>query len=143
MASTHSSVGFTLSFGQKLQQLARDISKRAPKDACSSRAYKRLSAAISFDPRFVIESVGPLLYKYRDQIFSSDERSAELFFLSNDFEAELASVDRDKADLAASLIPRLKDGARSLPPSEKTVFRSRVAELLDDYIEYLAAISGA
>jgi hypothetical protein len=96
---------------------------------------------IAVDPLFVIDAVGPYLYSYREQIYNLDE-NAEAFFLENDFDTELkASVNQEKADMVSYLIPKAKECARTLPPNEKEEYKALVVSLLDDYIEYLAAVS--
>lgn len=133
-------VQYVESFNHNLKVLARDLAKRYPADAMVSRAQKRAMNVIAVNPIFVIDSVGPYLYNYREQIYNLDEK-AESFFLENDFDTELkASVNQEKADMVSYLIPKAKDCARTLPPAEKEEYKALVVSLLDDYIEYLASI---
>jgi hypothetical protein len=134
-------IEFVESFNHNLKVLARDLAKQFPNDAMVFRAQKRAMTVIAVDPLFVIDAVGPYLYSYREQIYNLDE-NAEAFFLENDFDAELkASVNQEKADMVSYLIPKAKECARALPPNEKEEYKALVVSLLDDYIEYLAAVS--
>lgn len=129
-------------FNHSLKILARDLSKRFPCDPMVFRAQKRTMAVIEVFPIFVIESVGPYLYSYREQIYSDAENGDE-FFLENTFDAELKeSVNQEKADMVSYLIPKAKECARTLPPDERKEYRDLVVSMLDDYIEYLAVING-
>ena len=130
-------IEYVESFNHTLKVLARDLAKRYPNDAMVFRAHKRSTTVIAVNPLLVIDTVGPYLYSYREQIYNLDEA----FFLENDFDAELkASVDQDKADMVSYLIPKAKECARTLPPNEKEEYKALVVSLLDDYIEYLAAV---
>jgi hypothetical protein len=134
-------IQYVEAFNHNLKVLARDLAKRYPADAMVFRAQKRVMTVIAVDPLFVIDSVGPYLNNYREQIYNLDEK-AESFFLENDFDTELkASVNQEKADMVSYLIPKAKECARTLPPNEKEEYKALVVALLDDYIEYLAAIS--
>jgi len=95
-------------------------------------------------PLFVIDSVGPYLYKYHEQVYALEtELGAEQFFLKNDFDTDLkASVNQDKADLVKYIIPRIKEHVRALAPEEKQEYAKLLIELLDDYLEYVAARPG-
>lgn len=129
------------SFNHKLKILTRDLAKRYPTDAKIARAQKRIMTVVAFDPILVIKNVGPYLYKYREQIYGLHE-GGEAFFMENTFDTELkTSVDQNKADMVAYIIPKAKESASSLPPDEKEQFKSMIIELLDDYIEYLSAVS--
>ena len=130
-------------FNRNLKILARDIAARYPEDATADRAKKRIMTVIDVDPLYVIDTVGPYLYAYRDQIFALNDPAAgarmEDFFLENSFDAELqASVVQETADLVSYVIPKLKERVRALPPEEKRQYKELVIALLDDYIEYLA-----
>ena len=129
-------------FNHNLKILARDLSKRFPGDPMVFRAQKRTMAVIDVFPIFVIDSVGPYLYSYREQIYS-DKDNGEEFFLENNFDAELKeSINQEKADMVSYLIPKAKECARSMPPDERKEYRDLVVLMLDDDIEYLAILNG-
>jgi hypothetical protein len=124
-------------FNSNLRILVRDLAKRYPNDAIVFRMQKRVMTVISMDPLLVIKDVGSKLYKYREQIYAADET----FFLENSFDAELkAAASQEKADMISYLIPRVKELVRSLPAAEKTEYIELVVSLLDDYIEFIAAL---
>jgi hypothetical protein len=124
------------SFNHGLKVLTRDLARRHPADATIFRAQKRIMAVIAVSPLFVIDTVGPYLYRYREQIY----QGAEAFFIENSFDAELkACIDQEKADMVSYIIPRAKECARALPADEKEQYKELVVALLDDYLEYLAA----
>jgi hypothetical protein len=128
------------SFNHSLKVLARDLAKRYPTDAVVFRAQKRVMTVIAVDPLFVINTVGPYLYSYREQIYNLDDK-AEAFFLENDYDAELkASVNEEKADMVSYLIPKAKECVRTLPPDEREEYKELIVSMLDAYIEHLAAV---
>lgn len=127
------------SFSHHLKVLTRDLAKRYPSDAMVFRVQKRIITGVAINPVYVINIVGPYLYKYREQIYNLDA-NAEAFFLENDFDAELKEcVNQDKVDMISYLIPKVKECARGLPPDDKKEYFALVTAMLDDYIEYLAA----
>jgi hypothetical protein len=131
------------SFNHNLKILTRDLAQRYPNDPMTDRAKKRVMTIIDIDPLFVIGAVGPYLYSYREQIYAlaAPGDAAEVFFLENNFDTELqASVSQEKADMVSYIIPKAKECARALPPAEKQQYKDLVIELLDDYVEYLAAV---
>lgn len=136
-------VAFVEQFNHNLKILTTDLAGRYPDDPKALRTKKRIMLVIDVDPLYVIDTVGPYLYTYREQIYALNDQSKgaqmEAFFLENDFDAELrASVDTEKAAEVAYVIPKLKEGARALPPAEKQQYKDLVIELLDSYVEYLA-----
>jgi hypothetical protein len=122
-------------FVSTLRTLTADLVRRRPEDATIWRANRRILTGISVDPLAVVRAVGPYLFKYREQIYNFDE-DVEAFFLENDYDDELmAGVERDKVDLAAYIIPVVKQIARDLPREDKQPYVDAVVELLDVYIE--------
>jgi hypothetical protein len=135
-------IAFVESFNHNLKVLVRDLSKNCPADATLYRAKERTMTVIAVSPLFVIDSVGPYLYKYHVQIYAleAEPGAMERFFLENDFDTELkASVNQEKADLVKYVIPRAKEYVRTLAPEAKREYGLLIVALLDDYLEYLAA----
>ena len=121
-------------FNSALRELACDLADRYPSDAAVGRAKKRTLFAIDVNPVCAIETVGPYLYAYREQILADDEG----FFLENDFGAELrAGADREKTGLASCVIARVKGAWGGIGPAEKRAYKETVRSLLDSYIDYL------
>ena len=140
MASAPSYIKNVESFNRNLKTLVRDIVSKCPNDALIARVQKRVMTVIALEPLKVINSVGPYLYKYRDQIYNTDENSED-FFLENSFDAELnAEMNKEKVDMVSYIIPKTKECARNLPKAEKEEYKALVIALLDDYVEYLIAI---
>jgi hypothetical protein len=131
-------------FNHILKILTQDLARRYPHDATVYRARTRVITVIDVDPLFVIKTVGPYLYKYREQIYGlTDDPATHTFFLENTYDTELkAAVNREKADMVSYILPMVKECARSLPPREKQEYIGQVVSLLDGYVEYLAAMAG-
>lgn len=129
------------SFNSKIRILARDLAQQYPNDATIGRAQKRTNTVTALSPLFVIDSVGPYLYRYRDKIYSLEkDNSAVEFFMENTYDTELkAGVNTEKVDLVMYIIPKAKESARALPPGAMADYTRLVVDLLDIYIEYLAA----
>ena len=122
-------------FNHNLKLLAHDLLKRYPNDAKIYRAEKRIMFVISVEPLAVIECSGPYLYQYRNQIYDGAMTS---FFLENEFDGDInASVDVEKADMVAYIIPKAKECMRNLDAETLEVYKELVINLLDDYIEYV------
>jgi hypothetical protein len=82
--------------------------------------------------------------QYKDQIYNLHTDAAESFFMDNTYETELAeSVNTEKADMVSYLIPKTKECARGLPTQEKTQYKDMIINLLDDYVEYITAVTDA
>ena len=128
-------------FNSKIRILVRDVARQYPNDPTIHRARTRAMTVIDLDPLFVIESVGPYLYTYREQVYALEGKgSTEEFFLERSYDTELkASVDQEKADLVQYIIPKAKECARALTPDRKREYIELIVGLLDEYIEYLAA----
>lgn len=134
-------------FNSGLCVLARDLARRHPQDPKIARAVKQAQTAIRLDPYFVIGEVGPLLLRYRAQIYAlvggvdgdgAAEGAAD-FFIENDYDAELrACADHEKADLVRYIIPAVKAAARAMAPAQRREYELLVVDLLDHYVEYLA-----
>jgi len=123
-------------FNGILKRLTCDLAVRFPTDATIARAKKRVLLAIDVEPLAVINTAGPYLYDYREQIYAGDDQ----FFIENDYDAELKqSVDSEKADLTAYIIPRVKEAWGAAGEAEKASYLDTVQALLDAYVEYLAA----
>jgi hypothetical protein len=128
-------VGCVNQFNGILKRLTIELVKRYPNDAVIDRARKRIMLAIDTVPMFVIGEVGPTLYEYRQQIYDKDEQ----FFIENDYDKEIrASVDAEKRDLSAYIIPKVKEAWGDADPVEKGQYADIAVDLLDCYMDYLA-----
>ena len=122
-------------FNSILKKLTCDLVVRYPADAKIDRAKKRIMLAIDIDPILILDMVGPYLYKFRDGIYAGDAD----FFIENDYDAELReSVDADKADITAYIIPKVKTAWGDSGPVDRAAYTETVQALLDAYIEYLS-----
>jgi hypothetical protein len=137
------------SFNRSLKVLTIDLARRYRGDADVYRAKERIMTVVAYDPLFVINEVGPYLYKYREQIYQieTDSEAVEEFFLGQDFKAEFDEcTNKDKIDLVKALLPKVKATVRTLQASsadEKQQYKALIVSLLDDYVEYLAALHEA
>jgi hypothetical protein len=85
---------------------------------------------------------GPYLYQYRDKIYSEDVDESSSFFIENEYDKEIKeNTGGEKLELAKYIIPKMKECALSLPYDEKKQYKDFTSNLLDDYIEYMAAIN--
>lgn len=123
------------SFNGVLKALACDLVVRYPTDPKIDRAKKRIMLAIDTWPVWIIDTIGPILYGYRDAIYAADET----FFLQNSFDAEFeGSVDMEKVDYVTYIIPKVKGAWAEANPSDKDAYKEKVLDLLDAYVEYLS-----
>jgi hypothetical protein len=129
-------------FNHSLKILARDLSKRCPNDPMVFRIHKRTMSLVDVLPIFVIDTVGPYLYSYREQIYGGSEKDEE-FFLEHTFETEVKGLDNpESAEMVSYLIPKAKACALSMPPEDQKEYKELVISMLDDYIEYLSILNG-
>ncbi len=125
-----------VSFNRIIKRLTVDLHARHPEDATIWRAKERIMLAIDQWPFYIIDEVGRYLYAYRKQILAGDA----VFFMETGFDAELeAGIDRGQVELTAYIIPCVKASAMTLTLEERREYFQMVQDLLDDYIEYLAA----
>jgi len=137
-ASTQDAKYFINGFNRGLKILTRDLAKKYPTDATIGRAQKRVVAAISAMPIYVIETAGAFLYKYRTHVYNLD-KAAEDFIMGSTFQDDIdESDDAENADLLTYIIPRAKKHAMSLPPKARDEYGEIIKNLLDNYIEYKA-----
>lgn len=130
-------------FAATLRTLTNDLVQRRPNDATIWRAHRRITTGISIDPLGVVNTVGPYLYKYRDQIYNFDS-NVEEFFMANNFDTELMEgVEQERVDLAAYIIPVVKEIARDLPREEKQPYIDAVVNMLDHYLEIKVGLAEA
>jgi hypothetical protein len=134
-------------FNRGLRAITMALARQCPHDPMVYRAKQRVMTVLDLDPLYVIREVGPYLYSYRGQIYAAGQpgqlAAVETFFMANSFDAELkASVDMEKADLVAYIIPRVKDYARTVPDAEKHQWARQIIALLDNYVEFLSAWNG-
>lgn len=124
-------------FNRILKKLACELVTRYPSDATIARAKKRIMLAIDMDPIFIITTVGPYLYKYKEGIYANDGD----FFIENDYDVELKeSVDAERADLTSYIIPKVKTAWKESDDAGRGVYMETVQTLLDQYLEYLATL---
>jgi hypothetical protein len=129
-------------FCHTIKVITTDLMKRFPNDPIVYRAHKRIITIIQIDPKLVIDMCGPYLYQYRDKIYSEDVDESSSFFIENEYDKEIKeNSGGEKLELAKYIIPKMKECALSLPYDEKKQYKEFTSNLLDDYIEYMAAIN--
>jgi len=137
----NSYIEFVNNFCHTIKIITTDLMRRFPDDPVVYRAHKRIITIISIDPKMVIDLCGPYLYQYRDKIYSEDVDESSSFFIENEYDKEIKeSSGGEKLELAKYIIPKMKECALSLPFDEKKQYKEFASNLLDDYIEYIAAI---
>jgi len=135
-------IEYVNNFCHTIKIITTDLVRRFPEDPVVYRAQKRINAIISIDSKMVIDLCGPYLYQYRDKIYSDDVDESSSFFIENDYDKEIKEASGgEKLELAKYIIPKMKECALSLPYEEKKQYKEFASNLLDDYIEYLAAIN--
>jgi len=128
-------------FCHTIKVITTDLMRRFPEDPVVYRAHKRIITIIGIDPKMVIDICGPYLYQYRDKIYSDDVDESSSFFIENEYDREIKeSSGGEKLELAQYIIPKMKECALTLPLDEKRQYKEFAINLLDDYIEYVAAI---
>jgi hypothetical protein len=134
-------IQYVNNFCQTIKVITTDLKRRFPDDPVVYRAHQRIITIISIDPKMVIDLCGPYLYQYRDTIYSENVDESSSFFIENEFDKEIKeSSGGEKLELAKYIIPKMKECALSLPYEEKKQYKELTVNLLDDYIEYVAAI---
>jgi hypothetical protein len=132
------------SFNRQVRLLTKDLVSRLPStDAVAGRALKRIIIATTEAPQLVIETVGPVLLRYKDQLYGKNKEEVDKFFLTQSYDDEFKdSVDEVKIKMVKELIPKAKEVARAATPAVRDSIREQVTRLLDYYIDYLAAQRG-
>ena len=126
-------------FNRIIKSMVLKLVTLYPTDPRIDRAKKRVMLAVDIDPISIMHNVGPYLYKYRTQIYAGNDQ----FFIDNTYDAEFAeSVDAEKADLSAYIMPKAKCAWRESGSLERHTYKETVQELLDLYVEYLALTIG-
>jgi len=122
-------------FNAIIKSLTTDLAARYPDDPVVVRMQKRTMLAVHATPTFVLEMVGPYLYKYRKEIYAGKD----VFFLQQDYSGELKqSKDMEKADMVKYLIPKVKMAWAEANAKRRSGYKETVQELLDWYLDYLS-----
>jgi hypothetical protein len=135
-AEEDQSIAHVEEFNRTLKRLTTTLASRYPTDAVISRMKKRLILSTSVTPLFLIDTVGPYLYKYRTQIYSEDEG----FFIENEYGAELQRCSSaEEASVSLYVIRKAKEAWLAAKAADRGFYIEIVKTLLDVYLEYLAA----
>jgi hypothetical protein len=125
---------FIDSFLHNLKILIKECMTYIPNnDPKIYRINKRIMLAIQFDPLFTFNKVGSYLYKYRNFIYDA---STEEMLLNWNFVEVYDEDDKELEDVSIMVILELKKCMNNMNLEQKNYYRSLVANLLDDYIEY-------
>ena len=122
------------SFLHNLKILIKEAQSFIPDDPKIYRINKRIMLAIQLDPSFTFNKVGSYLYKYRDFIYDS---TTEELLLKWDFVEAYDENDKELEDVSLLVINELKRCMSKMTKEQKDHYRKLVANLLDDYIEYV------
>lgn len=123
------------SFTRRIKRLILLMHEKMPNDPLVRRIKERVLLAIDLFPVGVVNETGYWLFEYREKIYAGETK----FFLDSDYDREICeSVDIEKANLAAGIIPKIKEQARTLDADGRRHYLGEVQALLDDYLEYLA-----
>ncbi len=148
-------------FNHELRLLISDLAARYPRDATIARTAKRAALITRDAPIYVVETVGPFLYRYREKIYALDSAggagaageagaaeaageasAAEAFFLDTSFDDEVRAGAPDRVRDVAYIILKTKECARGMTRGEKQGYFDAVVALLDCYVDYVAAKAG-
>jgi hypothetical protein len=124
------------SFLHNLKILIKEALNFIPEDPKVYRINKRVMLAIQYDPAFTFNKVGGYLYKYKDFIYDA---TTEDLLLKWEFDEALDEEDKELEDVSLLVISELKRCMTQMSKEQKEYYRSMVAGLLDDYLEYQCA----
>lgn len=127
-------------FNRGAKLLVTDLKKRNPTDTVVWQAHSRAMIVIEHNPAFVMMTMGPHLFKYRDDIYAGNEK----FFIDNSYQDELKAGEKEeKVEMVKYLIPKIKEAWKKLSDKEKNNYKEAVGGLLDSYLDYLIATKPA
>jgi hypothetical protein len=120
-------------FNGNINLLITDLVRAYPHDATAARVKKRVALSINLTPMYVIDTVGPYLVKYTDEI----NARKYAFFIENSYDSELkAAVDEQKANETVALMPLIKQAFKQFSDAKKASYAKLVESMLLDYVEY-------
>jgi hypothetical protein len=120
-------------FNGTIKRLVRFATSKSTKLTIGG-AVKRVKLLLDDAPLAAIQTVGPLLVKYREQVMSSDEKYFMTTDLSKDIPAEHAA---DAKDIIA-LINDLKGIYEKCSQEDKKTVLNDMKQLLVSYETYVA-----
>ncbi len=115
-------------FISRLRRLIRDVHDRSSNDPIIYRTKERVFALCDINPSKVIDRVGKVLFRYRDDIING----GDAFFyldLRND-------VTMDNFNDFDYVNKKIGDVYRTLDSEEREVYRDYIYEMLELYIDY-------
>ena len=124
-------------FNSRLKKLANKLATTYPNDPKIERAKKRIMLGVDYDPVGMLDTVGPALYMYKDDIL--DTENDDSFFVNNNFSSEIdSSTDAEKADMATYIIPKIQESWKAASDDDKAGYLKTVRDLFYDYADYLS-----
>lgn len=138
MTETRSSQEIILHFNQLINSLILKVEKRSntPKEKADvDRLRQRINLLRkmhSHGGQALLEEVGPILYKYTDQILSRSED----FFLNMDIQSKFGHKINKETEFVYSLVDNVKNIYKHSRQKEKDEIYSEIISLHTDYIGY-------
>ncbi|GFR90045.1 hypothetical protein ElyMa_002557600 [Elysia marginata] len=129
-------VSYVEEFNSILKKLSSGLAARFPFDATIDRAKKRIQLAVDMDPTLGIDTVGPYLYRFREEIFAGDDA----FFIEKSHSVDPEDIDSENADLISYLIPKVQTAWTEADRCQQDAYRAVIQDLLDVYLDYLAVL---
>jgi len=128
-------------FAKILGQIIQVTSQKNSKDTELTSIKQKYSLLKNDGAQKIIETAGPRLWVYREQIKNKDEQ----FLLTNTFEKDIMDKkadelpDEDKIDYLKRIIMTIKNTWRTLNPTEKNMMWQYLQQLLGFYAGYIQA----
>ena len=123
-----------ISFNRKLKKIVCALSKKLSNDVSIRSLKNKIIIAINEAPVDVIDTAGPYIYDYRNQIYNSPN----LFFSDNDnnilYKIDISKYHKN--NYVDEIINKLRSIFKILDDSEKTEYINTITQILDSYIEY-------
>ena len=124
-------------FNMNLRWLVGEVGARLPGDRDVDEIRRKVAVACDQLPCAPVESVGPYLFKYKDEIYAGKTEG----FLESEYADEQKGAGPG-AEIAARLIPAVKGVWKDAPEEKQKEFLGCVQDLLDSFLDYSVTLVG-
>jgi len=114
-------------FNSQISWLINLVRKIFPNDSDIDRATSRISLAKQSNPLILLETVGPQLREYRQDIMDHNDQ----------FVLDMKISDQTDDELVQTIFTMLTEAYKNFKTAERNAVKNKINDMLNTYTEYL------